>query len=202
MKSTNRKFEKYGEEFYQSPAAVVTCLLDRRDPKCETISFCLDGRLLGVAFQLPAELAGVPLFPAVCGKETWAAFCRFDETMTFPQTGYRPLAEALIGSETVSGPMVLGLCSSDGDACVSISADGFHATSTPEAARNAWHGVRGRPGVLRGKYQFEVEVRSESLLRVGWGALRTKRALGNDSHSFGYGGTAKKIELWEVRGLW
>jgi len=192
MKSTNRKFEKYGEEFHQSPAAVVTCLLDRRDPKCETISYCLDGRPLGVAFQLPAELAGVPLFPAVCGKESWAAVGRFDETITFPQAGYRRLADALIGSEAVSDPLVFGLCSSDADACVSISADGSHVTSKPEAARNAWHGVRGRPGVLRGKYQYEVKLTSGSLLRVGWAALRTKRVLGNDAHSFGYGGTAKK----------
>ena len=111
MKSTNRKFEKYGEEFYQSPAAVVTCLLDRRDPECETICYSLDGRPLGVAFQLPAELAGVPLFPAVCGKETWAANCRFGETITFPQTGYRRLLGALIGTEAISGPHVLGLLS-------------------------------------------------------------------------------------------
>jgi len=192
MKSSNRVFEKYGQEFHELAGAVVTCLLDRRDPKCETISYCLNGRPLGVAFQLPAELAGVPLFPAVCGKESWSAVCRFDETIAFPQTGYTRLMEAVIGSDAVSGPLVLGLVSSDGDACVSISTDGLHATSTPEAARNAWHGVRGRPGVLRGKYQFEVKLMSESLLRVGWGALRTKRALGNDAHSFGYGGTAKK----------
>lgn len=38
-------------------------------PRCS--GYCLNGRNLGVAFRLPAWLADVPLFPAICGREDW-----------------------------------------------------------------------------------------------------------------------------------
>jgi len=191
MTSTSRKFEKYGEEYYQMPGAVVTCLLDRRDPHLETISFCLGGRDLGVAFRLPAELAGVPLFPAICGKDAWCADI-YSMNLAFPQEGYSLLSEAVTACDAVFSPLVLGLFAEDADACVSVSEDGCHVTCQREASKNYWSGVRGRPGVLRGRYQFEVEVESECLLRIGWGSSRSNRVIGNDARSFGYGGTAKK----------
>lgn len=59
-----------------------------------------------------------------------------------------------------------------------------------------------------GAYQYEVELKNECLLRVGWAALEGRRALGTDERSFGYGGTGMKSncgrfeqldhELWWV----
>ena len=43
-----------------------------------------------------------------------------------------------------------------------------------------------------GAYQYEVELKNECLLRVGWAALEGRRALGTDERSFGYGGTGMK----------
>lgn len=91
--------------------AVITCLVDRRDTRRQTISFCLDGRALGVAFYLPAWLADVALFPAVCGREDWSVTCRF-AGLAFPQAGHRGLAEALAG-DVVDGASADGLGASD-----------------------------------------------------------------------------------------
>jgi len=190
MTSTNRKFAKYGEEYHRMPGAVVTCLLDRRDPDTETISFCLNGRDSGVAFHLPAELAGVPLFPAVCGKEAWCADLQ-SKDLAFPQEGYRLLSEALNSCDAVVDPLVLGLCPRDADDGVVVSEDGSHATCQPVTS-SKWSGVRGCPGVLCGRYQFEVEVEGSCLLRIGWSSSKSKRVIGNDARSFGYGGTGKK----------
>lgn len=43
-----------------------------------------------------------------------------------------------------------------------------------------------------GAYQYEVELKNECLMRVGWAALEGRRALGTDERSFGYGGTGMK----------
>ncbi|CAE7022788.1 Ddx1, partial [Symbiodinium sp. CCMP2456] len=93
MKSNAGRFEKYGEMFEGMPGAVITCLLDRREPRRHTISYCLNGKNLGVAFRLPAWLGEVPLYPAVCGREDWQATCRFRD-LRFPHGGYRDLDEA------------------------------------------------------------------------------------------------------------
>ena len=45
---------------------------------------------------------------------------------------------------------------------------------------------------ISGAYQYEVELKNECLLRVGWAALEGRRALGTDERSFGYGGTGMK----------
>mmetsp|Transcript_105051 Transcript_105051/g.338742 ORF Transcript_105051/g.338742 Transcript_105051/m.338742 type:complete len:742 (-) Transcript_105051:131-2356(-) len=103
MKSSSGRFEPYGEEFNGSVGAIVSCLIDRRDLQLQTISYCLNGRSLGVAFQLPAEFASVPLFPAVCGRGDWRAGCRWQE-LSFPVDGYRPLGEALAAGDAVVGP--------------------------------------------------------------------------------------------------
>ncbi|CAE8612608.1 unnamed protein product [Polarella glacialis] len=93
MKSNAGKFEPYGEVYEGMPGAVITCLLDRREPRRSTISFCLNGMHLGVAFRLPAWLAEVPLFPAICGREDWRAACRFRD-LHFSHGGFRDLDEA------------------------------------------------------------------------------------------------------------
>eukprot|EP00435_Cladocopium_sp_Y103_P034669 s2108_g9.t1 len=93
MKSNCGKFEKYGEIFEAQTGAVVTCLLDRQDPRRSSISYCLNGRNLGVAFRLPPWLADVPLFPAICGREDWQATCRFRD-LTFPHGGFWSLEDA------------------------------------------------------------------------------------------------------------
>ncbi|CAE7229210.1 Ddx1 [Symbiodinium sp. KB8] len=93
MKSNAGRFEKYGEMFEGMPGAVITCLLDRREPRRHTISYCLNGKNLGVAFRLPPWLGEVPLYPAVCGREDWQATCRFRD-LRFPHGGYRDLDEA------------------------------------------------------------------------------------------------------------
>eukprot|EP00418_Pyrodinium_bahamense_P095179 CAMPEP_0179039526 /NCGR_PEP_ID=MMETSP0796-20121207/15186_1 /TAXON_ID=73915 /ORGANISM="Pyrodinium bahamense, Strain pbaha01" /LENGTH=767 /DNA_ID=CAMNT_0020735861 /DNA_START=26 /DNA_END=2329 /DNA_ORIENTATION=- len=103
MKSSGGKFEQYGEVFDGRNGAVVGCLVDRRDPHRQTISFSLDGRNLGEAFGVPDSLADVPLFPAICGRGEWqAACCWFD--LAFPEVGYCPLAEALAAGDAVTGP--------------------------------------------------------------------------------------------------
>lgn len=189
-KSSNRKFDSYGEE-YGAKGTIVSCLIDRRSPDRQAISYALNGTILGVAFELPPKMAGVPLFPAVSGKGAWCAVCH-SAKLWFPNEGYQPLVEALALDDAVVGPLVLGLCSEDADPGVVVSADGFEAECKQAIGKNAWFGIRGRPGVLRGAYQYEVELCSKSLLRVGWGSLRTNRAIGNDVRSFGYGGTGKK----------
>jgi hypothetical protein len=190
LKSHNYHFDKYGEE-YDATGTVLTCCLDRRDPLRETISYYLNGRCLGEAFQLPADLAGVPLFPAVSGKESWCATLKCSD-LSFPQVDFRLLGDGVALGDAVVGPLVLGFCASDADAFVEVSADGLHVSCKPESDRSAWFGVRGRPGVLRGRYCFEVALENACLIRVGWATLRTRRALGNDDASFGYGGTGKK----------
>eukprot|EP00913_Durusdinium_trenchii_P004047 g3749.t1 len=58
----------YGEVFEAQTGAVVTCLLDRREPRRSSISYCLNGRSLG-------------------------AICRFQD-LRFPHGGFSCLEEA------------------------------------------------------------------------------------------------------------
>merc|ERR1740138_539687 len=51
-KSTSRNFEEYGETYQEGD--VIGCLLDREK---QAISFFKNGKDLGVAYELPAELA-------------------------------------------------------------------------------------------------------------------------------------------------
>mmetsp|Transcript_71764 Transcript_71764/g.126686 ORF Transcript_71764/g.126686 Transcript_71764/m.126686 type:complete len:731 (-) Transcript_71764:249-2441(-) len=189
MKSSNRKFERYGEDFNGLDGAVVTCLIDRRTREEQTISYCLDGKYLGVAFTLPTKLADVALFPAICGREAWTASCQFRD-FSFLQQGYSPLAEAPLQGHAILKPIMPGLCSADADSGVEISEDGKSANGrSPEGK---WLGARARPGVIQGAYQVDFELRSESLIRVGWATSTSRKSLGCDAKSFGYGGTAKK----------
>jgi len=188
MKSCNRKFQKYGEEFNGLDGAVVTCLIDRRSQE-QTISYCLNGKFLGVAFVLPNNLAGIPLFPMICGREDWTASCRFRD-FWYAENGYSPLADAPLLGHAILEPIVSGLCSADADTGVEISEDGMKAIGrSPEGK---WLGVRARPGVVRGAYQVDFELQSDSQIRVGWATAASRKSLGCDGKSFGYGGTAKK----------
>merc|ERR1711920_788563 len=103
MKSTRGNFEPYGEKFEGRSGAIVTCLLDRSDPENQTISFCVNGSNQGVAFQVPAKMADLPLFPAICGRGTWRAACRFGN-LSFPVEGYGSLVQALQRGDAVAGP--------------------------------------------------------------------------------------------------
>eukprot|EP00746_Dinoflagellata_sp_MGD_P074813 gnl/MRDRNA2_/MRDRNA2_30170_c0_seq1.p1 gnl/MRDRNA2_/MRDRNA2_30170_c0~~gnl/MRDRNA2_/MRDRNA2_30170_c0_seq1.p1 ORF type:complete len:1055 (-),score=193.52 gnl/MRDRNA2_/MRDRNA2_30170_c0_seq1:243-3407(-) len=104
QKSNDGRFERYGEEFKDEAGVVISCLLDRRSQDDQTISFCINGCHLGVAFRLPPELADVPLFPSLCGKGKWSVSCHFQE-LIFPQPGYAELTNALAAGDAVAGPV-------------------------------------------------------------------------------------------------
>ncbi|CAE7817129.1 DDX1 [Symbiodinium sp. CCMP2456] len=86
-KSWNRKFEDYGEAFEEGD--IIGCLLDREK---QTISFCKNGRDLGVAYKLPPDMQRIGLKPHICGKGFMAA-ARFDGPMEYPVEGYTPVGE-------------------------------------------------------------------------------------------------------------
>eukprot|EP00439_Symbiodinium_sp_Y106_P087040 s244_g38.t1 len=101
-KSWNRKFEDrtssardYGEAFEEGDiiGLLLTngsgCLLDREK---QTISFCKNGRDLGVAYKLPPDMQRIGLKPHICGKGFMAA-ARFDGPMEYPVEGYTPVGE-------------------------------------------------------------------------------------------------------------
>eukprot|EP00929_Paragymnodinium_shiwhaense_P092489 TRINITY_DN52405_c0_g1_i1.p1 TRINITY_DN52405_c0_g1~~TRINITY_DN52405_c0_g1_i1.p1 ORF type:complete len:525 (-),score=93.35 TRINITY_DN52405_c0_g1_i1:27-1601(-) len=93
MKSHANKFDPYGEVYEARQGAVLTCCLDRRDARSQTISYSLDGTDLGVAFRLPLWMADVPLLPAVCGREDWQVAIRGCMFKFDPGPPYRPLYE-------------------------------------------------------------------------------------------------------------
>ena len=71
--------------------------------------------------------------------------------------------------------MRASLCLLDADEGVEVDEDGQAAACH---SADAWLGVRGRPGVLHGAYQFEVEFKNDCLLRIGWAAAAGRRAVG------------------------
>jgi hypothetical protein len=95
-------------------------------------------------------------------------------------------AEAVVSAPAINP----GLCSFDADDGVEVSDDGSSVACI--TAQKTWSGIRGRPGILYGMYHFEVEVRDSCLLRVGFASISSRRSLGKDSRSFGYGGTGMK----------
>lgn len=104
QKVNDGRFERYGEEFKDGAGVVISCLLDRSREDDHTVSFCINGRDLGVAFRLPPELADVPLFPSLCGKGPWSVSCHLKD-LVFPQAGYAELANALVAGNAVPGPV-------------------------------------------------------------------------------------------------
>mmetsp|Transcript_24305 Transcript_24305/g.56445 ORF Transcript_24305/g.56445 Transcript_24305/m.56445 type:complete len:474 (+) Transcript_24305:40-1461(+) len=103
----------------------------------------------------------------------------------------RPSDKATLGEEGASSVAESGVSflSSDADAGVEVRNAGGTAMSSSE---DAWLGVRATPAVLHGAYWVEFEIASDCLLRVGWSAPNSRRALGTDDRSFGYGGTGMK----------
>ncbi|CAK0796045.1 unnamed protein product, partial [Prorocentrum cordatum] len=95
-KSWNRKFEDYGEEFEEGD--IIGCLLDR---EANTISYCKNGRDLGVAYKIPPDLLRIGLKPHICGKGFMAA-ATFDGPMEYPVEGYTPIG-AIDPSHTPQG---------------------------------------------------------------------------------------------------
>lgn len=95
MKSHGNRFEAYGKVHEGLAGAVLTCLLDRRDARKQTISYMLNGEELGVAFRPPLWMADVPLLPAVCGREDWHVQMRGEDFRYSVPAGYKPLAELL-----------------------------------------------------------------------------------------------------------
>ncbi|NXM92005.1 HNRL1 protein, partial [Oenanthe oenanthe] len=72
-KSTDAKFQSYGETFGESD--VIACLADFEAGAEVELSFQKNGRWLGVAFRVPrAALAGRPLFPHVLVKNCAVEF--------------------------------------------------------------------------------------------------------------------------------
>lgn len=86
-KSFNRKFDDYGETYEEGD--IIGCLLDRDS---QTISFCKNGRDLGVAYKLSPDMQRIGLKPHVCGKGFKAA-CNFDGPMEYPIEGYANIGE-------------------------------------------------------------------------------------------------------------
>lgn len=99
MKSHANKFEAYGEPHEGLTGAVITCLLDRRDPKKQTISFRLNGRDLGEAFRIPCWMARVPLMPAVSGREDWHVAIRGTDFRYKVMRPFTPLGECMVPSD-------------------------------------------------------------------------------------------------------
>ncbi|KAL8274467.1 hypothetical protein Esti_001627 [Eimeria stiedai] len=96
------KFLDYGTTF--GPGDVVACVMDRSSSSSSssrssnsssgcsgTISFCLNGKPLGVAFEIPNTLTGTPLRPGVCGRG-FEVEVRFSDFL-FPIKGVTPVGE-------------------------------------------------------------------------------------------------------------
>eukprot|EP00923_Selenidium_pygospionis_P039667 GHVN01068889.1.p1 GENE.GHVN01068889.1~~GHVN01068889.1.p1 ORF type:complete len:780 (+),score=115.74 GHVN01068889.1:303-2342(+) len=94
-KSWNSKFEDYGDSFGEGD--VIGCLLDRES---QQISFCKNGRAMGVAFDLPHQLHSSGLKPALCGKG-FQLDITFDN-FNFPVDGFEPLA-GIKSTDTLEG---------------------------------------------------------------------------------------------------
>lgn len=86
-KSWNRQFEDYGEPF--DDGDVIGCLIDR---EAKAISFCKNGRDLGLAYTIPDDLDDVGLAPHVCGKG-FAVVCKFDGKLEYPVDAHPPVGD-------------------------------------------------------------------------------------------------------------
>ncbi|OEH73791.1 ATP-dependent RNA helicase ddx family [Cyclospora cayetanensis] len=118
-----KKFLDYGHAFGSEDT--VGCVLDRDK---NTVSFAVNGKPLGVAFQLPDMLAGTPLQPGVCGKgfEVEVRFANF----RYPLEGVKPIGElkpsdslpaSNCGSALGSNKRAIGSLQGAGPLCLSIA---------------------------------------------------------------------------------
>jgi len=99
------------------------------------------------------------------------------------------ISEARAAGGGAAGSVSVRLSVDDKDPYVLVTEDGLEAKSDDE---RRWNGIRGTVEILNGKYQYEVEITTEGLVRVGWATSIAGLELGKDDKSFGYGGTGKK----------
>ncbi|GMH78236.1 hypothetical protein TL16_g12787 [Triparma laevis f. inornata] len=78
----------------------------------------------------------------------------------------------------------------DRDSAMSIASGGLCCQTRLETG---WSGVRCTSGVTSGSHYFEVTCEDEGIVRVGVSSSVSRLELGKDSGSFGYGGTAMKV---------
>ncbi len=89
-KSTNRQFDTYGAPYGQND--VIGCLLDW---ETNTISFTKNGEDLGPAFQIPGQVQGKALFPAICLKNAELVVNFGEQKLQYgPPKGFAGLAKA------------------------------------------------------------------------------------------------------------
>eukprot|EP00921_Rhytidocystis_pertsovi_P022555 GHVQ01036009.1.p1 GENE.GHVQ01036009.1~~GHVQ01036009.1.p1 ORF type:complete len:801 (+),score=146.66 GHVQ01036009.1:663-3065(+) len=94
-KSWNNSFEDYGRPYKHGDT--VGCLIDRVG---QTVSFALNGEMLGIAYSLPPAIHNQPLRPGICGKLFHARFKFCD--VAYPVDGYKPIGSLLL-SDTPRG---------------------------------------------------------------------------------------------------
>ena len=102
-KSNSRQFDSYGEPYGQND--VIGCLLDLNS---NSVAFTKNGANLGTAFQVPGQLQGSALYPAICLKNA-ELVVNFGETefQQAPPPGFVGLAKApheWISSGAASNP--------------------------------------------------------------------------------------------------
>jgi ATP-dependent RNA helicase DDX1 len=86
-------------------------------------------------------------------------------------------------------PTTIGISVDDRDSSIAIGNDGLLV----QCRLDAWAGARANTGALDpGRFYYEVEVRDEGLVRVGWSTKSARLEVGTDKWSFGFGGTGKK----------
>jgi len=86
-KSFNRKFDDYGETYEEGD--IIGCLLDREN---QTISFCKNGRDLGVAYKISVDMQRTGLKPHISGKGFMAA-CNFDGPFEYEVEGFTAIGQ-------------------------------------------------------------------------------------------------------------
>mmetsp|Transcript_81384 Transcript_81384/g.226676 ORF Transcript_81384/g.226676 Transcript_81384/m.226676 type:complete len:510 (-) Transcript_81384:71-1600(-) len=135
----------------------------------------------------PLDKAAKDAAVAVCSRCTAADAVQEERKAVAVRKAIERLASDEGG--TVSPASGVHFDVGDADDGVQVLGKGTKACCNAE---DAWLGVRARPAVLVGAYCFELELLNNCLLRVGWAAANSRRALGTDDKSFGYGGTGMK----------
>lgn len=90
----------------------VGCLLDMTSSQ---ISYTVNGAPMGVAFELPAQMCGQPLYPAVALKGAQASVCFGGADLCYgPPNGFLGIADAPnshltsgLHLESVTNPLLL-----------------------------------------------------------------------------------------------
>ncbi|XP_051900215.1 heterogeneous nuclear ribonucleoprotein U-like protein 1 [Pristis pectinata] len=137
-KSTNCKFQDYGERFSEND--VLGCLINFEVGEDVEMSFTKNGRWLGVAFRAKkSALGGRPLFPHVLTKNCAVEFnfgqkepwCRIPDGFTYIQ--HVPVDQRIPGT---TGPKTKAEC--EILMMVGLPAAGKTTWATMHAASNPW----------------------------------------------------------------